>query len=352
MTLNIHNLKDPTAEFKLYRVIGTGTYGKVYHGEHVSGAQVAIKAMKVQDDEEEELKQEIMFLQKYSDHDNIARYFGAFVKKTPPGQEDELWLVMELCGAGSITETIKFLARNKKPLKESWICYICKGILNGLTYLHDKHVIHRDIKGQNVLLTDDVQVKLVDFGVSAQLDKTIGRRRTFIGTPYWMAPEVINCEDNPAATYDFRSDIWSLGITAIEMAEGKPPLSDMHPMRALFLITRNDSPSLRDKRKWSKQFQNFVDICLRKNYHQRYPAKKLQEHPWLNSIDERKVRAEMSEFLNLKKQQMNQQLQKHMQKNFKPIAKPVASEEDDMRHRWHNFRNHTCIGINLDRKFY
>lgn len=116
---------------------------------------------------------------------------------------------MEYCGAGSVTDLVK--STKGQSLKEEWIAYICREILRGLSYLHSNKVIHRDIKGQNVLLTDNAEVKLVDFGVSAQLDRTIGRRNTFIGTPYWMAPEVIACEENPDATYDNRSDLWSLG---------------------------------------------------------------------------------------------------------------------------------------------
>ncbi|TNN76391.1 TRAF2 and NCK-interacting protein kinase [Liparis tanakae] len=129
-------------------------------------------------------------------------------------------LVMEFCGAGSVTDLIKNTKGNS--LKEEWTAYICREILRGLAHLHQHKVIHRDIKGQNVLLTENAEVKLVDFGVSAQLDRTVGRRNTFIGTPYWMAPEVIACDENPEATYDFKSDLWSLGITAIEMAEGAP----------------------------------------------------------------------------------------------------------------------------------
>ncbi len=127
---------------------------------------------------------------------------------------------MEYCGAGSVTDLVK--STKGHSLKEEWIAYICREILRGLNHLHQNKIIHRDIKGQNVLLTDDAEVKLVDFGVSAQLDRTIGRRNTFIGTPYWMAPEVIACDENPDATYDNRSDLWSLGITAIEMAENTP----------------------------------------------------------------------------------------------------------------------------------
>uniref|UniRef100_A0A3Q2GPI0 non-specific serine/threonine protein kinase n=1 Tax=Cyprinodon variegatus TaxID=28743 RepID=A0A3Q2GPI0_CYPVA len=239
--------KDPAGIFELVEVVGNGTYGQVYKGRHVKTGQLAaIKVMDVTEEEEEEIKAEINMLKKYSHHRNIATYYGAFVKKSPPGQDDQLWLVMEFCGAGSVTDLVK----NTKgsSLKEDWIAYICREILRGLSHLHAHKVIHRDIKGQNVLLTENAEVKLVDFGVSAQLDRTVGRRNTFIGTPYWMAPEVIACDENPDSTYDYRSDIWSLGITAIEMAEGAPPLCDMHPMRALFLIPRNPPPKLKSKK--------------------------------------------------------------------------------------------------------
>uniref|UniRef100_A0A182SIQ6 Protein kinase domain-containing protein n=1 Tax=Anopheles maculatus TaxID=74869 RepID=A0A182SIQ6_9DIPT len=206
--------------------------------------------MDVTEEEEEEIKLEINVLKKYSNHRNIATYYGAFIKKTPAGKDDQLWLVMEYCGAGSVTDLVK--STKGQSLKEEWIAYICREILRGLSYLHTNKVIHRDIKGQNVLLTDNAEVKLVDFGVSAQLDKTIGRRNTFIGTPYWMAPEVIACDENRDATYDNRSDLWSLGITALEMAESQPPLCDLHPMRALFLIPRNPPPRMKSK-KWCKK---------------------------------------------------------------------------------------------------
>ena len=150
----------------------------------------------------------------------------------------------------------------------------------GLSHLHGNKIIHRDIKGQNVLLTDNAEVKLVDFGVSAQLDRTIGRRNTFIGTPYWMAPEVIACDENPDATYDNRSDLWSLGITALEMAENTPPLCDLHPMRALFLIPRNPPPRLKSK-KWCKKFQSFIETVLVKDYQQRPYTDQLLKHPFI-----------------------------------------------------------------------
>ncbi|KAB0392295.1 hypothetical protein E2I00_011193 [Balaenoptera physalus] len=336
--IDLSALRDPAGIFELVELVGNGTYGQVYKdvtkvrnigltsvfpgtcillqfptservdsdtatarqglsGRHVKTGQLAaIKVMDVTGDEEEEIKQEINMLKKYSHHRNIATYYGAFIKKNPPGMDDQLWLVMEFCGAGSVTDLIKNTKGN--TLKEEWIAYICREILRGLSHLHQHKVIHRDIKGQNVLLTENAEVKLVDFGVSAQLDRTVGRRNTFIGTPYWMAPEVIACDENPDATYDFKSDLWSLGITAIEMAEGAPPLCDMHPMRALFLIPRNPAPRLKSK-KWSKKFQSFIESCLVKNHSQRPATEQLMKHPFIrDQPNERQVRIQLKDHID------------------------------------------------------
>ncbi|XP_041657123.1 misshapen-like kinase 1 isoform X5 [Cheilinus undulatus] len=295
--IDLAALRDPAGIFELVEVVGNGTYGQVYKGRHVKTGQLAaIKVMDVTEEEEEEIKAEINMLKKYSHHRNIATYYGAFVKKSPPGHDDQLWLVMEFCGAGSVTDLVK----NTKgsSLKEDWIAYICREILRGLSHLHAHKVIHRDIKGQNVLLTENAEVKLVDFGVSAQLDRTVGRRNTFIGTPYWMAPEVIACDENPDSTYDYRSDIWSLGITAIEMAEGAPPLCDMHPMRALFLIPRNPPPKLKSK-KWSKKFIDFIEGCLVKTYPSRPSTEQLLKHTFIrDQPTERQVRIQLKDHID------------------------------------------------------
>ncbi|XP_064875381.1 TRAF2 and NCK-interacting protein kinase-like isoform X3 [Oncorhynchus nerka] len=295
--IDLSALRDPAGIFELVELVGNGTYGQVYKGRHVKTGQLAaIKVMDVTGDEEEEIKAEINMLKKYSHHRNIATYYGAFVKKNPPGIDDQLWLVMEFCGAGSVTDLIKNTKGNS--LKEEWTAYICREILRGLTHLHQHKVIHRDIKGQNVLLTENAEVKLVDFGVSAQLDRTVGRRNTFIGTPYWMAPEVIACDENPEATYDFKSDLWSLGITAIEMAEGAPPLCDMHPMRALFLIPRNPAPRLKSK-KWSKKFQSFIESCLVKSHGQRPSTEQLLKHPFIRELpNERQIRIQLKDHID------------------------------------------------------
>lgn len=226
---------------------------------------------------------------------------------------------MEFCGGGSVTDLIK--STKGQSLKDDWIAYICREILRGLDHLHSNLVIHRDIKSQNVLLTETAEVKLVDFGVSAQLDRTIGKRSTFIGrlpffavvhyqfwlllivplckgTPYWMAPEVIACDENPEATYDNRSDLWSLGISAIEMAEGAPPLCELHPMRALFLIPRNPPPRLKSK-KWSKKFHSFIETVLVKDYTQRPYTEQLLKHPFLRDMgSERQVRIQLREHID------------------------------------------------------
>ncbi|XP_014874268.1 mitogen-activated protein kinase kinase kinase kinase 4-like isoform X2 [Poecilia latipinna] len=296
-SIDLAALRDPAGIFELVEVVGNGTYGQVYKGRHVKTGQLAaIKVMEVTEEEEEEIKLEINMLKSYSHHRNIATYYGAFIKKGPAGQDHQLWLVMEYCGAGSVTDLVKKTKGN--CLKEDWIAYICREVLRGLSHLHSHHVIHRDIKGQNVLLTENAEVKLVDFGVSAQLDKTIGRRNTFIGTPYWMAPEVIACDENPDATYDYRSDLWSLGITALEMAEGAPPLCDMHPMRALFLIPRNPAPRLKSK-KWSKRFLSFIDSCLVKNHIHRPATDALLKHAFIRDLaNERQVRIMLKDHLD------------------------------------------------------
>lgn len=305
--IDLNSLSDPSGIFELVEVVGSGTYGQVWKGRHQrTGQLAAIKIMDVTEEEEEEIKLEINVLKNHSHHRNIATYYGAFIHKSSPGQDDKLWLVMEYCGSGSVTDLVK--STKTLSLREDWIAYICREISRGLSHLHASKIIHRDIKGQNVLLTDNAEVKLVDFGVSARLDKTIGRRNTFIGTPYWMSPEVIACDENPDAKYDNRSDLWSLGITAIEMAESHPPLCDMHPMRALFLIPRSPPPRLKPSRKWSKKFHAFIETILVKDYTQRPHTDHLLRHTFLKDIpNERQVKIQLKDHLDRTRKSRPQQ---------------------------------------------
>ncbi|ERE65360.1 nik-related protein kinase [Cricetulus griseus] len=232
-------------------------------------------------DEEEDLRTELNLLRKYSFHKNIVSFYGAFFKLSPPGHRHQLWMVMELCAAGSVTDVVR-MTRNQS-LKEDWIAYICREVLQGLAHLHAHQVIHRDIKGQNVLLTHNAEVKLVDFGVSAQVSRTNGRRNSFIGTPYWMAPEVIGCDEDPSRSYDYRSDVWSVGITAIEMAEGAPPLCNLQPLEALFVILRESAPTVKSSG-WSRKFHNFMEKCMIKNFLFRPTSGNMLHHPFVENI--------------------------------------------------------------------
>ena len=209
---------------------------------------------------------------------------------------DKLWLAMEFCGGGSITDLGKKM--QPKLLPEAVVAYVLREALQGLAYLHANNVIHRDVKGQNILMTDNGEVRLIDFGVSAQMRDKFAQRNTFIGTPYWMAPEVIACDQQVDSLYDTRSDIWSFGITTIEIAETEPPLSDVHPMRALYLIPRNAPPKLSDPKKWSSKLNDFVAKCLVKDFEQRPEATALLEHPLLAAVNTKQSRIMLLDLLD------------------------------------------------------
>lgn len=260
--------EDPEAVFELQEKLGKGSYGMVYKGRNrTSNETLAVKILALDDEATlKDVRGEIKILATCN-HANIVRYGGSYFK------DEKLWICMEYCGGGSVSDLCVIL---DSGLQEDQIAIICREALKGLNYLHNGTKIHRDIKGGNILLTESGDVKLADFGVSATLFNNFSKRNTFVGTPYWMAPEVI--KEHP---YDGKADIWSLGITAIEMAETFPPYHDTHPMRVLFMIPRNEPPTLQDKAKWSPEFHSFVAACLTKDPHQRPSAEKLLEHPFV-----------------------------------------------------------------------
>lgn len=197
----------------------------------------------------------------------VVKYYGSYFKGS------DLWIVMEYCGGGSVSDIMRL---RKKTLVEEEISTILKDTLEGLVYLHARRKIHRDIKAGNILLNSEGHAKLADFGVAGQLTDTMAKRNTVIGTPFWMAPEVIQ-----EIGYDCLADIWSLGITALEMAEGKPPYGDIHPMRAIFMIPTKPPPSFRNPDRWSPEFIDFVSRCLVKNPEHRASANQLLQHEFI-----------------------------------------------------------------------
>uniref|UniRef100_A0A8C0FFJ1 Mitogen-activated protein kinase kinase kinase kinase n=1 Tax=Bubo bubo TaxID=30461 RepID=A0A8C0FFJ1_BUBBB len=238
-------------------------------------------------------------------HPNIVAYFGSYLRR------DKLWICMEFCGGGSLQDIYHDLSevgpwRERKtppllvtgPLSEQQIAYVSRETLQGLYYLHSKGKMHRDIKGANILLTDNGHVKLADFGVSAQITATIAKRKSFIGTPYWMAPEVAAVERKGG--YNQLCDLWAVGITAIELAELQPPMFDLHPMRALFLMTKSNfqPPKLKDKMKWSNSFHHFVKMALTKNPKKRPTAEKLLQHPFVTQPLNRSLAIELLDKMN------------------------------------------------------
>ncbi|XP_072681406.1 myosin-IIIa isoform X1 [Canis lupus baileyi] len=300
-TIIFDNFPDPSDTWEITETIGKGTYGKVFKVlNKKNGQKAAVKILDPIHDMDEEIEAEYNILKTLSDHPNVVRFYGMYFKKDKTNG-DKLWLVLELCNGGSVADLVKGLLKKGKRMSEPIIAYILHEALLGLQHLHNNKTIHRDVKGNNILLTTEGGVKLVDFGVSAQLTSTRYRRNTSVGTPFWMAPEVIACEQQLDTTYDARCDTWSLGITAIELGDGDPPLADLHPMRALFKIPRNPPPKLRQPEIWSAEFNDFISKCLTKDYEKRPTVSDLLQHKFITQIEGKDVmlQKQLMEFIDI-----------------------------------------------------
>nr|XP_004050096.4 STE20-like serine/threonine-protein kinase isoform X2 [Gorilla gorilla gorilla] len=278
---------NPEDFWEIIGELGDGAFGKVYKAQNKETSVLA--AAKVIDTKSEEELEDYMVeidILASCDHPNIVKLLDAFY------YENNLWILIEFCAGGAVDAVMLELER---PLTESQIQVVCKQTLDALNYLHDNKIIHRDLKAGNILFTLDGDIKLADFGVSAKNTRTIQRRDSFIGTPYWMAPEVVMCETSKDRPYDYKADVWSLGITLIEMAEIEPPHHELNPMRVLLKIAKSEPPTLAQPARWSSDFKDFLKKCLEKNVDARWTTSQLLQHPFVTVDSNKPIRELIAE---------------------------------------------------------
>ncbi|XP_060943303.1 STE20-like serine/threonine-protein kinase isoform X2 [Limanda limanda] len=273
---HVHRDVNPEDIWEMIGELGDGAFGKVYKAQNKhNGTLAAAKVIDTKtEDELEDYMVEIEILAS-CDHHHIVKLLDAFYF------ESKLWILIEFCAGGAVDAIMLELER---PLTEPQIRVVCRQTLEALVYLHENKVIHRDLKAGNILLSLDGEVKLADFGVSAKNTKTLQRRDSFIGTPYWMAPEVVMCETSKDRPYDYKADIWSLGVTLIELAQIEPPNHEMNPMRVLLKIAKAEPPTLMHPSRWSSQFNDFLRKALDKNVDNRPGPIQLLQHPFVSSV--------------------------------------------------------------------
>ncbi|AWP13873.1 putative STE20-like serine/threonine-protein kinase [Scophthalmus maximus] len=282
---HVHRDVNPEEIWEVVGELGDGAFGKVYKAQNKqNGTLAAAKVIDTKtEDELEDYMVEIEILASCNHH-HIVKLLDAFYF------EGKLWILIEFCAGGAVDAIMLELER---PLTEPQIRVVCRQTLEALIYLHEIKVIHRDLKAGNILLSLDGEVKLADFGVSAKNTKTLQRRDSFIGTPYWMAPEVVMCETSKDRPYDYKADIWSLGVTLIELAQIEPPNHEMNPMRVLLKIAKSEPPTLMHPSRWSPEFNDFLRKALDKNVDHRWGPVQLLQHPFVTSVTDSKPLREL-----------------------------------------------------------
>ncbi|CAH0556906.1 unnamed protein product [Brassicogethes aeneus] len=275
--LDFNKINDPGNRFVLKNCFQCGVFGKIYVGnDNNSNRKVAVKVQKITEDNKKFIEREYSVLKDFSANLNIIDFYGVYKKS------NEIWMVLEYCEGGAVIDLVNGLIKRNRRMTEEHIAHVLKETIKALIFLHDNNVIHRDIKARNILLTKEGDVKLADFGLCHYLKDVSDQTNTTIGSPCWMAPEVVR--GSYGDYYGLRADVWSLGITAIELGDGKAPFQDMHPTRALFQIVRNPPPTLYRPSNWSQNYNDFINECLVKNQEHRPYIMEVIEHPFLEEI--------------------------------------------------------------------